>query len=195
MLELIAGRIESNIRELEGSLTRVNAYAKLNHCDINEEVISLALRDINIHRDPKRITPELVEQNIGISKEYNNFELIKALAMKDVLKANRIAQYFEKNPKSNPIQMTLPVLFNYFSNLLICYYTKDRSEAGLMTALGLRGTFQVKDYLLGMRNYSAMKVFNLISDIRMTDARSKGVENTSVSDAELLKELLYKILH
>ena len=107
--------------------------------------------------------------------------------MKDILKANRIAQYFEKNPKSNPIQMTLPVLFNYFSNLLICYYTKDRSEAGLMTALGLRGTFQVKDYLLGMRNYSAMKVFNLISDIRMTDARSKGVENTSVSDAELFK--------
>lgn len=144
---------------------------------------------------PKRVTPELIEQNIGISKEYNNFELIKALAVKDVLKANRIAQYFEKKPKSNPIQMTLPVLFNYFSNLLICYYTKDRSETGLMTALGLRGTFQVKDYQTGMRNYSAMKIFNLIGDIRTTDARSKGVGNTSVPDAELLKELLYKILH
>lgn len=144
---------------------------------------------------PKRITPELIEQNIGISKEYNNFELIKALAIKDILKANRIAQYFEKNPKSNPIQMTLPVIFNYFSNLLICYYTKDRSETGLMTALGFRGTFQVKDYMTGLRNYPAMKVFNLISDIRTTDARSKGVENTSVSDGDLLKELLYKILH
>lgn len=144
---------------------------------------------------PKRVTPELIEQNIGISKEYNNFELIKAIAVKDVLKANRIAQYFEKNPKSNPIQMTLPVIFNYFSNLLICYYTKDRSETGLMTALGLRGTFQVKDYLTGLRNYPAMKVFNLISDIRTTDARSKGVGNSSASDADLLKELLYKILH
>lgn len=144
---------------------------------------------------PKRITPELIEQNIGISKEYNNFELIKALAIRDVLKANRIAQYFEKNPKSNPIQMTLPVIFNFFSNLLICYYTKDRSETGLMTALGLRGTFQVKDYMTGLRNYPAMKVFNLIGDIRNTDARSKGVENTSASDADLLKELLYKILH
>ena len=144
---------------------------------------------------PKRVTPELIEQNIGISKEYNNFELIKALAVKDVLKANRIAQYFEKNPKSNPIQMTLPVIFNYFSNLLICYYTKDRSETGLMTALGLRGTFQVKDYMTGLRNYPAMKVFNLISDIRTTDARSKGVDNSSASDADLLKELLYKILH
>lgn len=91
--------------------------------------------------------------------------------------------------------MTLPVLFNYFSNLLICYYTKDRSDAGIMTALGLRGSFQVKDYTIGLRNYSAMKVFNLISNIRMTDARSKGVENSSVSDADLLKELLYKILH
>ncbi len=153
------------------------------------------LRIIMAEKGSKRVTAELVEQNIGISKEYNNFELIKALAVKDVLKANRIAQYFGKNPKSNPIQMTLPVLFNYFSNLLICYYAKDRSESGLMTELGLRGTYQVKDYLLGMRNYSAMKVFNLISDIRTTDAKSKGVENTSASDADLLKELLYKILH
>ena len=143
----------------------------------------------------RRITPELVEQNVGISKEYNNFELIKAIATKDILKANRIAQYFEKNQKNNPIQMTLPVIFNYFSNLMICYYTKDKSEAGLMTALGLRGSFQLKDYTLGLRNYSAMKVFNLISEIRMTDARSKGVDNYSASGPDLLKELLYKILH
>lgn len=160
---------------------------------LSKELDKLAL--ILPENGPKRITPELIEQNIGISKEYNNFELIKAIAVKDILKANRIAQYFEKNPKSNPIQMTLPVIFNYFSNLLICYYTKDRSETGLMTALGLRGAFQVRDYLTGMRNYSAMKVFNLISDIRTTDAKSKGVENSSVSDADLLKELLYKILH
>lgn len=160
---------------------------------LNKELDKLTL--ILPEKAAKRITPELIEQNIGISKEYNNFELIKALAVKDVLKANRIAQYFEKNPKSNPIQMTLPVIFNYLSNLLICYYTKDRSETGIMTALGLRGTFQVKDYMTGLRNYPAMKVFNLISDIRTTDARSKGVENTSVSDADLLKELLYKILH
>ena len=160
---------------------------------LSKELDKLAL--ILPEKAPKRVTPELIEQNIGISKEYNNFELIKALAVKDVLKANRIAQYFEKNPKSNPIQMTLPVIFNYFSNLLICYYTKDRSETGLMTALGLRGTFQVKDYMTGLRNYPAMKVFNLISDIRTTDARSKGVDNSSASDADLLKELLYKILH
>ncbi|WP_099465296.1 DNA polymerase III subunit delta [Parabacteroides provencensis] len=160
---------------------------------LNKELDKLAI--LLPEKDLKRITPEMIEQNIGISKEYNNFELIKALASKDILKANRIAQYFEKNPKNNPIQMTLPVLFNYFSNLLICYYTKDRSEAGLMAALGLRGNFQVKDYITGLRNYPAMKVFNLIGDIRTTDARSKGVENSSATDSDLLKELLFKILH
>ena len=160
---------------------------------LNKELEKLTI--ILTEKNDKRITPELIEENIGISKEYNSFELIKALATKDVLKANRIAQYFEKNPKSNPIQMTLPILFNYFSNLLICYYSKDRSENGLMLALGLRNSFQVKDYSMGLRNYSAMKVFNLISDIRTTDARSKGVENSSATDGDLLKELLYKILH
>ena len=160
---------------------------------LNKELDKLTL--ILPENAPKRVTPELIEQNIGISKEYNNFELIKAIAERDVLKVNRIAQYFEKNPKNNPIQMTLPVIFNYFTNLLICYYTKDRSDTGLMTALGLRVAFQVRDYQQGMRNYPAMKVFNLIGDIRTTDARSKGVENSSASDAELLKELLYKILH
>ncbi|MDR1980116.1 MAG: DNA polymerase III subunit delta [Tannerellaceae bacterium] len=143
----------------------------------------------------KRITPELVEQNIGISKEYNNFELLRAIAGKEILKANRIIHYFEKNPKDNPIQMTLPVLFNYFSNLLICHYSKDKSENGLMNALGLRSPYQVKDYAQGIKHYSALKVFNLIGDIRTTDARSKGVENPSTPDSELLKMLVYQILH
>jgi DNA polymerase-3 subunit delta len=144
---------------------------------------------------PKRITPGLIEQNIGISKDYNNFELLKAIAAKDILKSNRIIQYFEKNPKNNPIQVTLPVLFNYFANLLTCYYSADRSEYGLMNTLGVRFDYQVRDYMLGMKNYSAMKVFHLIGDIRTADARSKGIENTSLTDADIMKELLYKILH
>ncbi len=142
-----------------------------------------------------RITPELVEQNIGISKDYNNFELVKALSVKDVLKANRIIHYFGMNPKSNPIQLTLSVLFNYFTNLLICYYSKDKSDNGLMIALGLKNPYFVKDYSSGIRNYSAMKVFQMISAIRDTDAKSKGVGNISASDSELLKELVYRILH
>lgn len=163
--------------------------------DLNKLTKELEKLNLLLATQTKRITPELVEQNIGISKEYNNFELIKAIATKDVLKANRIAQHFDKNPKNNPIQMTLPVLFNYFMNLLICYYTPDKSDNSLIQALGLKGTFQLKDYQLGMKNYSAMKVFNLIADIRTCDAASKGINNNSASPGELLKELLYRILH
>jgi DNA polymerase-3 subunit delta len=143
----------------------------------------------------KKITPELVEQNIGISKEYNNYELLKAITSQNILKANRIIQYFEKNSKDNSLQSTLTVLFNYFSNLLICQYSKDRSENGIMNTLGLHNAFQTKDYISGLKYFSPMKVFNLISDIRTTDAWSKGVDNASATDSELLKELLYKILH
>ena len=121
--------------------------------------------------------------------------MLRAIIAKDNLKAYRIAQYFEKNPQNNPIQATLVVLFNYFSNLLICYYTKDRSEAGIMAALGLKASFQVKDYTLGMKQYPAMKVFNLIGEIRTADALSKGFGNSSMTSSDILKELLYKILH
>lgn len=163
--------------------------------DLNKLTKELEKLMLVLPVDQRRITPELVEQNIGISKEYNNFELIKAIALKDILKANRIVQHFEKNPKSNPIQMTLPVLFNYFTNLLICYYTADKSDASLMQAMGLKSSFQLKDYQQGLRNYPPMKVFNLIGDIRTCDAASKGINNISSTDGELLKELLYKILH
>lgn len=160
---------------------------------LNKELDKLAL--LLTDSKNKKITPELVEQNIGISKEYNNFELLKAITSRDILKANRIVQYFEKNPKNNPLNVTLSVIFNYFSNLLICQYSKDRSENGIMSILGLRSSFQAKDYITGMRYFSPMKVFNLISDIRTTDARSKGVDNTSATDSELLKELVFKMLH
>jgi DNA polymerase-3 subunit delta len=144
----------------------------------------------------KRITPELIERNVGISKDFNNFELQSAIANKQILKTNRIAHYFERNPKNHPIQTTLPVLFNYFSNLLICHYSQDKSEAGLMKTLGLRYPIQVKDYQTGLRNFNAMKVFHIIHEIRLADARSKGIGATSsLTDGDILKELLYKILH
>lgn len=143
----------------------------------------------------KSITPEIIEKNVGISKEYNNFELLRAIIQRDVLKSNRIIRYFAQNPKKNPLQVTLSVLFNYFSNLLICYYSKDKSDSGLMQALGLHNVYQVKDYQMGLKNYPPMKVFNLIGDIRTADARSKGFGNVSDSAEDILKELLYKILH
>ncbi|NDV67834.1 DNA polymerase III subunit delta [Dysgonomonas sp. 25] len=143
----------------------------------------------------KQITAELIEQNIGISKDYNNFELLKSVVQKDIVKMNQIADYFEKNPKNNPYILTLTVLFNFFSNLMICYWAKDKSEQGLANELGLRSSFQAKDYVMGVRNYNAFKCMEIVSLLRNYDAKGKGVGNVSTPDGELLKELLYKITH
>ena len=142
-----------------------------------------------------RVTPEQVEKNIGISKDYNNFELRNALINKDVLKANRIIKYFEENPKSNPIQMTLPLLFSFFSNLMLAYYAPDKSDQGIASMLGLRTPWQAKDYMLAMKKYSGVKTMQIISEIRQADAKVKGVDNASLSDSQILKELVFKILH
>jgi DNA polymerase-3 subunit delta len=143
----------------------------------------------------KRITPELIEMNIGISKDYNSYELVNAIASRDILRANRIADYFDKNQKVNPIQTVLPVLFNYFVNLMICFYSKDKSAKGIMNTLNMQWSFQANDYVLGLSNYKAMKVFDIIHEIRIADAKSKGFENNSVTSGYIYKELLYKIMH
>jgi len=141
------------------------------------------------------ITTDLIEQNIGISKDYNNFELQKALANKDILKANRIAFYFEQNPKNNPLILTLAALFSFFSNLMICHYEKNKSESNLMAILGFRFPMQITDYMMALRNYKPEKTMKIISLIREFDARSKGINNASIPDGTLLKELIYKIMH
>ena len=141
------------------------------------------------------ITPDLVEEHIGISKEYNNFELQNALVNKDILKANKIIQYFARNPKKNPIQMTLALLFNFFSNVMMCYYAPDKSERGVAEFLGLKSTWGVGDYMKAMKNYRAMHVMEILHLIRLADAQSKGAEGPQVPDGEIMRELMYRILH
>lgn len=143
----------------------------------------------------KRITPELVEKNIGISKDFNNFELRNALVEKDVYKANQIVKYFKENPKSNPVQVTLSLLFSFFSNLMLAYYAPEKTEQGIAAQLGLKSTWQSREYMTAMRKYSGVKVMQIIGDIRYCDAMSKGVGNSSVDAADLLRELVFKILH
>lgn len=143
----------------------------------------------------KQITADIIELNIGISKDFNNFELLKAVVEKNIVKVNQIADYFEKNPKNNPMILTLTVLFNFFSNLMICYWAKDKSEQGLAAELGLRSSYQAKDYVQAVRNYNAFKCMEVISLLRAYDAKGKGIGNISTPDGELLKELLYKITH
>lgn len=143
----------------------------------------------------RRVTPEQIERNIGVSKDYNNFELRNALVARDVLKANRIIKYFEENPKNNPIQTTLSVLFGFFSNLMLAYYAPEKTEQGIAEQLGLKSTWQAREYMNAMRQYSGVKVMEIIGEIRYCDARSKGVDNVSLENGDLLRELIYKILH
>ena len=150
---------------------------------------------ITLPREQKRITPEQIERNIGISKDYNNFELRNALVAKDVFKANQIIKYFEENPKTNPIQMTLSLLFSFYSNLMLAYYAPDKSEQGIANMLGLRTPWQARDYAVAMRKYSGVKTMQIVGEIRYADAKSKGVGNPSLEDGDLLRELVYKILH
>lgn len=150
---------------------------------------------ITLPAGSKRITPEQIEKNIGISKDYNNFELKSALIEKDVLKANRIIKYFEENPKTNPIQMTLSLLFSFYSNLMLAYYAPDKSENGIAAMLGLKTPWQARDYIAAMHKYSGVKTMKIIGEIRYADAKSKGVENSSQTEGDILRELVFKILH
>lgn len=163
--------------------------------DLSKLTNEIAKLLIAIPSGQMRITADLIEENIGISKDFNNFELLNAIINKNISKVNQIADYFEKNPKNNPMIMTMSVLFNFFSNLMICYWAKNKTEQGLATELGLRNPYQAKDYVIALKNYNAFKCMEIIGLLRIYDAKSKGVDNNSAPDGELLKELLYKITH
>ncbi|MDD6891140.1 MAG: DNA polymerase III subunit delta [Bacteroidales bacterium] len=163
--------------------------------DLNRMAGELEKLIITLAPGQRRITPEQIERNIGISKDYNNFELKNALINKEVEKANQIVKYFADNPKNNPMVLTLSVLFTYFSNLMLAYYAPEKSDRGVAAYLGLRSPWQAKEYLAGMQRYTGRKVMAIIGALRECDARSKGFRNPSVPDGELLRELVYFILH
>lgn len=142
------------------------------------------------------IKESLVEEHTGVSKDFNNFELLASIIQKDHLKANRIVNYFEANPKNNPLVLTIPALFKYFLNLLTYHYQKKTTSntQELAKLLGVHPFF-MKDYLDGARTFNAIKCANIISLLREYDMKSKGVGNANISDGELLKEMVFKIMH
>ncbi len=140
------------------------------------------------------ITPEHIQQNIGISKDYNTFELNDALSKKDVVKANRIINYFASNSKEHPIPVTISALNNYFVKILIYHFLPDKSKDVAARALGVHPFF-VADYAGASRNYPVGKIKQVVSFLREYDLRSKGVDNVSAAEGELMKELVWKILH
>ncbi|OFY64458.1 MAG: DNA polymerase III subunit delta [Bacteroidetes bacterium RIFCSPLOWO2_02_FULL_36_8] len=140
------------------------------------------------------ITEDMVMRNIGISKEYNVFELNKALQKKDILKANQIIQYFSSNPKNNPDVMTVATLFGFFSKLLLFHSLSDKTENSASVTLGVKPWF-VRDYTEAARHYSFHKTIQIIHLLREADVRCKGVNYTESRNGEVLKELVFKILH
>ena len=142
------------------------------------------------------IQESLVEEHTGISKDFNSFELLSAIIRKDFLKANQIVNYFEANPKNNPLVLTITTLFRYFLNLLTYHYQKKTTPntQEMARLLGVHPFF-MKDYIDGGKIYNAMKCATTISLLREYDMKSKGVGNANISDGELLKELIFKIMH
>ena len=151
---------------------------------------------LSLPEEDRRVTPQVVEDQIGVSKEFNSFELRDAIVNRNVYKANQIIKYFDDNPKAGSIYSFLPMLFNYFQNLMIAYYApNNKSQEGVAEWLELRNAWAAKDYMTGMRNYSGMKVMQIIGKIREIDAKSKGLDNPNTPPGELMKELIFYILH
>ena len=139
------------------------------------------------------INPTHIEENIGISKDFNNFELRKAVGEKNVVKANRIIAYFAENPKNNPLVMTISLLNSFFTQLLLFHSLDDRSKNSVAKMLGVNPFF-VDEYFLAARNYPMRKVAQVIAFLRDADIKSKGV-GANQTNEDVLKELLFKILH
>ncbi len=140
------------------------------------------------------ITPANIEENIGISKDFNNFELRNAISNKQLVKANQIINYFNENPKANPIVLTITLLNDLFTKLLLLHGLKDKSQNNVASKLRVSPYF-VKEYFDASRNYPMRKVAQIIGMLHIADMKSKGVGASGFSQKDILKELLFKIMH
>ena len=143
-----------------------------------------------------KIDEQLVEEHVGISKEFNAYELLSAIIRQDHLKVHRIVNYFEANPRNNPVTRTIAPLFNYFSNLLTYHYQRriTTNQQEIARLLGISPYF-LGDYTEGATRYNAMKCAGIITWIRACDMKAKGAGNATIPDGELLRELVFRIMH
>ena len=173
--QLIADSIGADLSRLVGELDKV--------------LLSLPQED-------RRVTPQVVEDQIGVSKDFNGYELRDAIVNRNIFKANQIVKYFDENPKAGSIYSFLPLLFNYFQNLMLAHYCPQKnSQDRVAKWLDLGKEWLAKEYMTGMKHYSAMKVMHILSKIREIDAKSKGLDNPNTPPGELMRELIFFILH
>ena len=156
---------------------------------INNELQKLQI----ILPEGTQISPDHIEENIGISKDYNNFELRKAVGERNAIKAHKIVNYFADNPKDNPMVVTVLLLFNFFSQLLHFHGLKDKSPRSVASALKINPYF-VKEYITAARNFPMRKVSAVVATLREFDVKGKGVGSNAVPQGDLLKELMVRIL-
>ncbi len=162
--------------------------------DLSKVVNELDKLIITLPSGTKKITTEHIEQNIGISKDFNRFELNNAIGKRDIVKANRIIDFFAKNPSANPLVLTTISLYQFFNKVFSYHFLPDKSERAVAVKLGVNPFF-VSDYTKAARIYSPKKCVQIFSLLRDYDMRSKGVNNESTDHGELLKELVFKIMH
>ena len=158
---------------------------------VANELNKLIIAVINTNK----ITADHIEKNIGLSKEYNLFELQNALGERNIFKANQIIQYFGANPTTNPIQRTIPTLFGFFSNIFAYHFLKDKSEGNVAAQLGMH-PFAAKNVITAAKKYTPTKLYEIIGILREYDMKSKGFDTSgAVSTGDLQKEMIFKILH
>lgn len=192
--------------------TFIETYLKKNHvaidpksaamiaehigADLSRLISELDKVMISLPDDNRRVTPDIVEREIGVSKEFNIFELRTAIIERNVFKANQIVKYFDKNPKAGSLFSCLPLLYTFFQNLMVAFYAPDKNNDNNLAAfLELKTVWALKDYRVGMRNFSAMKTLQILAKIRETDAKSKGLDSLNTSTDDLMRELIFFILH
>lgn len=144
--------------------------------------------------EPTKFTPEHISKFIGINKDYNNFELTKAIGFKDVIKTNQIIHYFIQNPKAHPVIPIFSLLYNYFAKVVLIHKAGPMPENQLAGLIGIN-PYGVKEYMTAARNYKLGKVIDVFGYIKEADLRFKGVDSGSMDEGEILRELVYKILH
>lgn len=187
--------IHSYVGRLGYSITEKAPFMLLEFLgnDLSKIVNEIGKLSINLPTGSK-ITEEYIERNIGISKDFNVFELQKALGARDAFKANQIILYFAANPRENPLVKVIPILFAFFSKVLIYHTLEDKSRNNAAAALSVNPFF-LNDYQQAAKNFPLARVTQVISILREYDLRSKGVDNGSATDGELMKEMVYRIIH
>ncbi len=188
--------IQSYLKDKKLSISPSAAALVAEYLGENLSKVSNELDKLAINLAPgTEVNEKHIQEQIGISKEYNVFELQKALGAKNVVKSNRIINYFISNPKKNPLVVVVGTLFNFFSKVYLTHFLKNSSEREMMEKLGVRHAFFLKDYKLAARNYPYQQSQNVISILKEYDLKSKGVDRVNATEGDLMKEMIFKILH